>query len=74
MTVKKPPSSLSRPANSYHRARDITSRGHNAKDCTNELMDFRKIKIKTSVKIDVGHWEKSTNAVNDAVRSTCKEI
>lgn len=55
------------PAKSYYEAHDIRSEGGNARDCTNEVVSFRKFKFILSIKINEGDWEKLIVVVADTV-------
>lgn len=54
-------------AKSYHGAKKITSGGHSARVCTNELVNFQKLKIIASIKTNVGHLGK----INSCYGSYC---
>lgn len=64
------PSRASLLGEDYFGAQEIASEGHSAKDCTNELMNSQKLKNNTSIRISVGHWQKSTTAVAETVFPT----
>lgn len=58
----------------YCGAHYFTSGGHNARECTNESVNFRKLEMNARNESDACRWEKSTVSLADTVLCMCEEI
>lgn len=59
---------------SFHEAKDLTSERHSARDCTNETVNFWKIKNNASFKVNMEYFENSKTAVADIVLPACENF